>query len=430
MVGFVAIEHPVSAGESAAGEEPGQAPPKYRMGRRELLAMVSAIMAFTAVGIDLMLPAFDEMRAEFDLGEDSAQTTRTITVYFLGLAFGQLFFGPIADRFGRKPTLYLGAAVYVIGSIGSAAAGSFTLLLVARGVWGVGAAGARIVAVSIIRDRFEGAAMASAMSNVMAVFLLVPIFAPSIGAVIIGVLPWRSVFWFCAVFAVVILVWSIRLRETLDPANRRELNPSTIASGYLQVARTKITFGYTMAAVFIQAAFIVYVSSLELVVTNVFDRKEQFPVIFGAVGVIFGVASFINGRIVERLGIDVVVTRTLAWLGAVLVLFNGFILMSSDSPNFWVFMVLLGMVMGSFMFLMPNLGSAAMLPLGEIAGSGSALTGSVRTALGALIGGVLAERVDTSIDPMVLSLTLLMACTAGTVWLTRKGGLRALTRPT
>lgn len=398
------------------------------MGRRELIAMLSAIMAFTGIGIDVMLPAFDEIRLEFDLGATSTETSRLITVFFLGLAAGQLFFGPLADRFGRKATLYMGATVFVGGAIGAALAPTFGTLLVARFIWGIGSAGARVVATSVIRDRFEGAAMASAMSNIMAVFLLVPVVAPSIGAGIIAVLPWRSVFWFCALFAIAVVIWSMRLRETLDPANRRELDPRTIISGYMQVARTPVTFGYTAAAIFIQAAFVTYVASIELMVSNIFDRESLFPFVFGGVGALFGLAALINGSIVERLGIDTVVNRALAGISALIGALIILVAVSSGTPNFWLFMLIVGLVLSCFMFLMPNLGSAAMLPLGEIAGSGSALTGAVRIAIGAAIGGYFSEQIDTSVTPFVAAIAVLVACTAATVWLTRQGGVRGLLR--
>ena len=396
------------------------------MGRKELLTFISMVMAFTAMGIDLMLSAFDEIRDEFDLGVTSTETSRVVTVYLLGLAAGQLFYGPIADRFGRKTALYAGAFIYVLGAIGAALATSFELLLLSRFVWGLGAAGARVVATAIIRDRFEGAAMASAMSNVMAVFVLVPIIAPALGAGIIAVLPWRSVFWFCALFALIIVAWSFRMRETLKPENRRMLDPKTIASGYLQVARTPVTFGYTISTVFIQAAFTSYLASSELLTANVFDREAQFPIIFGAIAILFGVGAFINGRIVERLGIDVVVTRAFvaAFVGIALLIIVT--LMSSATPNFWIFMPLVGFVLSTFMFLMTNINSAAMGPLGAIAGSGSALTGAVRVAGGALLGGFFSEQVEDSVTPLVIALALMTTCSAIAVWLVRRGGVRAL----
>ena len=167
-----------------------------RLSETHLLALVSAMMALTALAIDMMLPAFDEIREAFDLRQGSADTGQIVTVFFLGLALAQVVYGPLADRFGRKPTLYLGICIYVLGAVGSALAPTFELLLVSRFVWGVGAAGSRVVATAIVRDRFEGNAMAKAMSQVMAVFILVPILAPAIGAGVVEVLPWRGVSWF------------------------------------------------------------------------------------------------------------------------------------------------------------------------------------------------------------------------------------------
>ncbi len=396
------------------------------MGRRELIALISAIMAFTAMGIDVMLSAFGEIRDDFGLASDSTQTARVVTIFLLGLAVGQLFYGPIADRFGRKRALYAGASIYIFGAILSALAPTFDTMLAGRFVWGIGAAGARVVATSIVRDRFEGAAMASAMSNVMAVFVLVPIIAPSLGAFLISIAPWRSIFWFCVVFAIVVVTWSFRMVETLDPANRRELDVKTITGGYWTVAKTPVTFGYTMATVFIQASFTAFLASAELLTGQIWDREQQFPVIFGVIAIFFGVAAIVNGRIVERLGIDTVVNRAFGWLAAVISALLAVTYFGGGTPNFWIFTPLMGLTLASFMFLMPNLSSAAMVPLGQIAGSGSALTGSVRVALGALIGGVIAEKSQSTVTPLVVGIALLVACAALTVWLVRRGGIRAV----
>ena len=186
-------------------------PAPARFGPRELLAFISATMALMALAIDLMLPAFDDIRSDFGLDPDSGEAASVITVFFLGLAVAQVFYGPLADRFGRKPILYSGIVVYIAGAIGSALAPSFELLLVARFVWGIGAAGSRVVAVAIVRDRFVGNQMARAMSQIMAIFVLVPVFAPPlVGASIIAVAPWRAVFWFCVVWAIAIVFWSCR----------------------------------------------------------------------------------------------------------------------------------------------------------------------------------------------------------------------------
>ncbi len=376
-------------------------------------------MALTAMAIDLMLPAFGDIRTAFDLGDGSNETGRIVTYFFFGLAAGQLVYGPLADRFGRKPTLYLGIGIYLAGAIGSAIAPTFEFLLASRVVWGLGAAGSRVVATAIIRDRFEGAAMAKAMSQIMAVFVLVPVAAPTVGAGIIAVLPWRSVFWFCALFAVAITLWSLRLMETLDPVNRRELRIGSTARGYLEVARTPITFGYTVASIFLQGVFTAYLASVDLIISEIFDRERQFPFIFGAVAILFGVGALVNGRVVERLGIDAVVARAFSALAVLLPVLIGLTVLGSGTPNFWLFMPVVGLVLSSFMFLIPNLNSAAMEPVGHIAGSASALTGAVRIAGGALVGTAINAQVDDSLSPLVIGVAVMCVLAGITVLLVR-----------
>jgi DHA1 family bicyclomycin/chloramphenicol resistance-like MFS transporter len=396
-----------------------QGAPPTRLGRRELLTLISAIMALTAMAIDLMLPAFGDIRTAFDLGDGSNETGRIVTYFFFGLAAGQLVYGPLADRFGRKPTLYLGIGIYLAGAVGAAIAPSFEFLLASRVVWGLGAAGSRVVATAIIRDRFEGAAMAKAMSQIMAVFVLVPVAAPTVGAGIIAVLPWRSVFWFCALFAVAITLWSLRLMETLDPVNRRELRIGSTARGYLEVARTPITFGYTVASIFLQGVFTAYLASVDLIISEIFDREPQFPFIFGAVAILFGVGALVNGRVVERLGIDAVVARAFSALAVLLPVLIGLTVLGSGTPNFWLFMPVVGLVLSSFMFLIPNLNSAAMEPVGHIAGSASALTGAVRIAGGALVGTLINAQVDDSLSPLVIGVAVMCVLAGITVLLVR-----------
>jgi DHA1 family bicyclomycin/chloramphenicol resistance-like MFS transporter len=140
------------------------------------------MMALTALSVDLVLPAFDDIRNEFGLASDSAETAGIITAFLLGLAVPQLIYGPLADRYGRKPLLYAGFALFAVGTIISATASSLDMILIGRFIWGLGAAGPRVVAVSIIRDTYEGERMARVMSFIMTVFILVPIVAPSIGA--------------------------------------------------------------------------------------------------------------------------------------------------------------------------------------------------------------------------------------------------------
>ena len=380
--------------------------------------MISAIMALTAVAIDLMLPAFDEIRETFGLRDGSADTGRVVTYFFFGLAVAHLAYGPLTDRFGRKRILYLGMTIYVIGAIGSAVAPTFGLLLASRFVWGVGAAGARVIATAIVRDRFEGAMMAKAMSQVMAVFVLVPVFAPALGAGIVSVLPWQAAFWFCVVFAAAVGLWTLRLPETLDQSRRRPLSAASTGRGFVEVARTRVTGGYTIASVFLQGIMTVYLATSEAVISDIFGRRDQFPVIFGAVAAGFGLAAIANGRLVQRFGIDRVVAAGFAWmlsLSALLVIET----LGTEQPDFWLFMPTLGLLLASFMFLMPNLNSAAMDPVGHLAGTASALTGAVRLAGGAALGTLISSQVTDSVRPFAVGVAVMVGAAGVTVLIVR-----------
>jgi DHA1 family bicyclomycin/chloramphenicol resistance-like MFS transporter len=188
---------------------------RRRVRRPEFTAVLAFSMALTALGIDLMLPAFGAIRFDLGLAEDSTAIAGLVTAYFLGLAVGQLAYGPIADRFGRRPALYAGYIVYGLAALVTALAPTLPLLLVARFVWGVGAAGPRVVTLAMVRDAFEGEQMSRTMSMIMAVFILVPVVAPTVGAAVAAVSSWR---WLCAGRRRAVAVGVATTRDAARPA--------------------------------------------------------------------------------------------------------------------------------------------------------------------------------------------------------------------
>jgi len=403
------------------GEDALASTPQGRVGARELLVMISSIMALTAMGIDLLLPAFDDIRAAFELPEDSNQVSQVITVFFLGLAVAQLIWGPLADRFGRKKILYFSMGVYIFGAALSALAPSFAWLLIGRFVWGTGAAGTRVVAIAIVRDSFEGSKMAQAMSQIMAVFVLVPVFAPSFGALLLVLFNWQSLFWFCVIWAGGIVVWTMRLRETLRPEHRRELEFASIAAGFKLVVSNRITFGYTIATLFLQAIFTAYLGSSERIISDIFDRGDQFPVVFGAVAILFGLGAVINGQVVGRFGVyRLIRVMFMAAMGMGIALL-GLALLTDGRPSFWVYMPLLGIMLSMFMFLMPNLNTAALEPMGAVAGTATSLTGAIRTAGGALLGAIVDAQLSDTVLPFSIAIVIFMALAIATTRWAERG---------
>jgi len=371
--------------------------------RGELLAMLSLIMALMAMAIDLMLSAFDDMRATFGLDPTSNEIAGVVTVFFMGFAVAQFVYGPLTDRFGRKRVLGVSIAIYIVGAIASALAPSLGLLFIARFVWGIGAAGSRVVATAVIRDLFEGAEMAKAMSHIMAVFIMVPVIAPALGAGIIAFLPWQSVFWACALWSIAMWLWSRRLPETLPVDQRRKLDRADISDSYRTFFTTRPTLWYSVSSIFMQSVFTMYLASSELIVSEIFGHRSWFPFVFGVTAIGFGVASLVNGQAVQRFGVRVVLNKMLVALNGCAALLVIISIAGNGQPSFWVFMPALGLMLSVFMFIMPNMNAEAMQPVPHIAGTVSALSGGFRMLGGSILGGLVAARIDVSVTPFAIA---------------------------
>jgi len=376
---------------------------KTNLRRGELLAMLSLIMALMAMAIDLMLSAFDDMRTTFGLDPTSNEIAGVVTVFFMGFAVAQFVYGPLTDRFGRKRVLGVSIAIYIFGAIASALAPSLGLLFIARFVWGIGAAGSRVVATAVIRDLFEGAEMAKAMSQIMAVFIMVPVIAPALGAGIIAFLPWQSVFWACALWSVAMWLWSRRLPETLPVDQRRKLDRADISDSYRTFFRTRPTLWYSVSSIFMQSVFTMYLASSELIVSEIFGHRSWFPFVFGATAIGFGVASLVNGQAVQRFGVRTVLNRMLVALNGCAALLVIISIAGNGQPSFWVFMPALALMLSAFMFIMPNMNAEAMQPVPHIAGTVSALSGGFRMLGGSILGGLVAARIDVSVTPFAIA---------------------------
>ena len=388
------------------------------------------IMAMGALAIDLMLPAFDDMREYYELAPDSTKVAQVVTMFFLGMAIAQFFYGPLADRFGRKPVLYVGFMIYGLGALGATLAPSLELVLLASFVWGVGAAGPRVVAVSIVRDTYSGDEMSKAMSFIMAVFVMVPIFAPSIGAVLITFLPWQSVFAFGLVFVAIMAIWARVLPETLDPANRLPIDRSKIGAAVRQVVADRQALGYMLALTATFGVFTSYLASSERIFGEIYDRADQFPVIFGGLAAAMGAAILLNARLVDRWGARRMVHIMLIGYVVAALTFVTVTKMASGAPAFWTVIICLAIVLGFHGLLIPNFNTIAMLPMGHIAGTASAVIGTVSLTGGAVMGSVIDARIGTSVEPLAIGFAVMGAVALSLVVWAERGRLFTGTEPT
>ena len=361
-------------------------------------------MSLTALGIDLLLPAFPAMRADLGLPAGSTDIAGVITTFFIGLALGQVFFGTVSDSYGRRRVLVASVLLYVAGAVLAAVAWSFPALLAARFLWGFGAAGGRVLSVAIVRDRFVGGSMARTYSLVMAFFVVVPVVAPSVGAVLLRVMDWREMIGLnLAVALVALWLTATRLEETLPVASRRPLRPRRILVAIRRIATDPRSGPPVLAQAVLFGAFASYLATAELVIGEVLGSPTAFPVVFGAIAFVAGMGSLVNGRVVERVGIPRMLRGALSGhlVGAVALVVLA--IATDGRPPLALWVLGLMVVVFNHATLIPNLSSRAMEPMGDIAGIASAVVGSVLIGGGAILGSAYDRAYDGTVLPLSLA---------------------------
>ena len=224
------------------------------LSRPEFIALVAALMGLNALAIDVMLPALPYMGEALGVSEENERQF-VIGAYMMGFGIAQLAFGPLTDRFGRRGPLLAGLAIYLVCAFAATFAPNFAALLALRFAQGLGAAGTRVIATAVVRDRFSGRAMAEVMALTFMVFMAIPIVAPGIGQVLLLVGPWETIFIFMGALAAAIAVWAyLRLPETLAPEKRRPLRLGSIAEGFRLVFTNRVAISYGLAGMFLLSA--------------------------------------------------------------------------------------------------------------------------------------------------------------------------------
>lgn len=363
-------------------------------------AVTSMAIGMTALAIDSILPAFDSIREELGLEPGATELTLLISAFLLGFGIGQLPAGLLADRFGRRPVLWGGVALYIFGALVTTVSPTLWAMVAARFVWGLGAAGPRVAVTAMVRDAFEGEAMAKQMSTIMAVFLLVPMFAPSAGAALVALGSWKLTIWMCMAVGLVVLGASTRLPATLPAEDRRPLNVKEVVSSWRVVLAAPGTVAYLVAITLATGVFLSYLASSENIFDAVFDLEDLFPVLFGVLAFAMAIGAILNGRIVERVGLDrmLLVTNVIYVVSSVVMVVIA--VMGDGTPEFAAFAPVMLVVMVAGQVTLINANTAAMVPLGRVAGSGAAVLGTVPLVLGSLIGSAIDQQFDGSITPL------------------------------
>jgi DHA1 family bicyclomycin/chloramphenicol resistance-like MFS transporter len=379
-----------------------------RPGTREMTALLAGLMALNAFAIDAMVPALPAIGRSLDVAHEN-QRQLVVIAYFIGFASTQLLWGPLADRFGRKPILAVGIALYGVFALLCAFADSFALLIAGRVAMGASAAVTRVLVVAMVRDLFEAEAMAKVMSLVFMTFMLVPVLAPNIGQAILLVASWRAIFIVLAVYAVAMLAWSSwRLPETLHPEFRRSLAWRATLGAVVQTLRDPQSRGYTLAMTVSFSALVAYISSIQQIVFETFVAPQLIGLVFASIAAPMALASWLNSKFVGRFGLRRVGHAAALAFVAITALHAAIGL--SGHETLLVFVVLQGLTMASFAFTSSNLGTLAMENMAPIAGTASSVQGVVGTLGAALIGFAIGQAFDGTVVPYLLGTA---ACAAG-----------------
>jgi DHA1 family bicyclomycin/chloramphenicol resistance-like MFS transporter len=376
-------------------------------GRPEFIAMATVLMATIALSIDVMLPALGEMATEFIV--ESNQRQLVIVVLFLGLAAGQLVFGPLSDSVGRRPAITLGAVLFAIGGLVCAMAPTFEVLIAGRLLQGIGAAGPRIVTVALIRDRFEGAAMARVMSIIMGIFIMVPVLAPSLGQFLLLVMPWRGLFILLSVICMSGTVWLL-LRQPETLAEKRPLRPRVFAASVVEVLRDRRAIAFTLAGGLCYGALMGYINSSQQLFQETYDVGKLYAVLFGGAALFISAATLTNARLVKHFTMEQICVVAVSGLIVWSLLFVGVMAVLGGLPALWLFMAancpalfLLGLTFGNF-------NAIALERLGHIAGLAAAVTASILTLIGVIAAGAVGFSYNMTLYPIFVGYAV---CGAG-----------------
>jgi MFS transporter, DHA1 family, multidrug resistance protein len=391
------------------------------MGFREFVALMAALMAVNALSIDAMLPVLPQIGASLDIATVNEQQW-VITAYLLGFGAAQLFYGPLADHFGRKPVLLAGLAAYALFTVVAAFASTLDVMIAARALQGMGAAATRVLAITIIRDLYSGRTMARVMSLTFIVFLAAPIIAPALGQAIAAVAPWQWIFAALAAFGVGTAIWSWRrLPESMHPEDRRAMSPEGIQQAFRLVLSSRTTVGYMLALTAMIGALFGFINSVQQVFADALEAPELLTSVFALAAGWMAVASFINSRIVERIGTRRV--SHLALLGFIVIAGAHALFAVAGHETVWMFAVLQSAMMFCFGLIGANFNSIAMEPVGHIAGTASSVLGFVTTVGGALIGFYIGQHFDGTVVPLTLGFIGCGVAALAIVAVTEKGRL-------
>jgi len=380
--------------------------PQSNISQYEFTFLMALLMSVVAISIDALVPALGLIGTDFQLqNPNSAQYA--IGFIFCGMAIGQLVCGPLSDAMGRKPIIYIGMLIYLIGSVICLLSHDFSYFLFGRLLQGLGVASPYVSTISIVRDKYSGNDMARVMSFIMMIFIIVPAIAPSLGQGVMMLGSWHNIFWLYIVYAVLVIGWmSLRLEETLPKEHRIPFHAKNIADGFREVLGNRITMGYMLAIGAIFGGMIGYLNSAQQIFQVQFGTGTAFTLYFGGLALIFGLSSMLNGKLVNKFGMRPLCTKAMKLLIIASALFLG-VHMLAPVIQLWMALVYFGVMYFCLGLMFGNLNAIAMEPMEHVAGIASAVIGFTSSVISLTLGSFIGQMYNNTLVPIVAGLIIL-----------------------
>ncbi|MCH9853707.1 MAG: multidrug effflux MFS transporter [Alphaproteobacteria bacterium] len=379
----------------------------------EFVLLMAAMMSLVSLTIDAMLPAFNAIAADFQLTNPN-DIQLVIAVVFVGMACGIFIYGPLADSYGRKKICYFALCLFAIGTILSIIAQDYTTMLIGRFIQGFGIAAPRVLAFTMVRDKFEGVMVAKITSFIILVFIAMPAIAPAFGQLILLFSGWRMIFVSFLVLTFIVTCWyAWRQEETLHPEYRRPFSVKSIMQAMREIFANKKTIGYSVALGLMFAAFLNYLNSTQQIFQNQYDTGNYFPLYFASIALFFGVSSLVNTRLVDK--IEMKTLSLYSFIGVVIVsaIFLVVTIYGNGSPPLWSLMIFLYITAFFAGILVSNLTTMAILPMGHLAGIASSVITALATMISVIIGTILSQLYDGTLYSLVGG--YLLTCAIGLI---------------
>jgi DHA1 family bicyclomycin/chloramphenicol resistance-like MFS transporter len=372
-------------------------PPSEALPRR-LLLILGALSGMAAISIDMYLPALPAIRSA--LGAPAGEVQLTLSAFFVGIAIGQLVYGPLSDRHGRRPVLIVGIALYIVASALCASAASVSHLIGWRFAQGVAASVGGVVARAIVRDVCTTDSAAQALSVIFIVMLAAPLLAPWVGGQVLAVAGWRAIFWLLTGFgALCLTAAALGLEETHPHRARSAAGLVPVIAAYAAVLRHGRTVGFILTGALFFAGFFAYLSGSPFVYIEVFGvAPEHYGYLFAINVVGIGTVTWLNSRLVGELGAERMLT-----MGVAVAAGGGLALLGvalTGLGGLWGVVACLVFYVSTIGLVAANSSAAALAPFPHIAGAGSAVIGAVQFGTGAVSGAVLGQLHDGTPVPM------------------------------